>query len=155
MTPREQLIQEVLQAPDVIVGTLLKLLRLFKSGQTDIADKLAQVAEITEAEDSSLEQPPILFYEKGVLLVGGELPAQAQQIILENLKTFEKMPLVEADYTQAIAQMVRLNLPGGGIFDALIAKAVTKSEAEILLTLNPKHFVRLSQEVADRVEVPS
>jgi hypothetical protein len=55
----------------------------------------------------------------------------------------------------AIARMVRLNLPGGGIFDALIAQAALKAEVDILLTLNPSHFTRLGQDLAQRVQVPS
>ncbi len=50
--------------------------------------------------------------------------------------------------------MVRLNLPGGGIFDALIAQAALKTEADRILTLNPNHFMRLSSEIAQLVEVP-
>lgn len=54
-----------------------------------------------------------------------------------------------------IACMVELNLLGGGIFDALIAQAALKAEVDILLTLNPKHFTRLGQDLAQRVQVPS
>jgi predicted nucleic acid-binding protein len=50
--------------------------------------------------------------------------------------------------------MVSLNLPGGGIFDALIAQAALKANVDQLLTLNPKHFNRLSQTVASLVRVP-
>jgi predicted nucleic acid-binding protein len=50
--------------------------------------------------------------------------------------------------------MTSLNLPGGGIFDALIAQAALKSSADRLLTLNPKHFTRLDTAIADLVHVP-
>ncbi len=33
--------------------------------------------------------------------------------------------------------MVSLNLPGGGIYDALIAQAALKANVDRLLTLNP------------------
>jgi predicted nucleic acid-binding protein len=49
-----------------------------------------------------------------------------------------------------IAQMVALNLPGGGIFDALIAQAALKANADILLTLNFNHFTRLGEVIANK-----
>ncbi len=58
------------------------------------------------------------------------------------------------DYDAAIDRMVALNLPGGGIFDALIAQAALKASVDVLLTLNPKHFVRLGEEVSAIVQVP-
>jgi predicted nucleic acid-binding protein len=82
-------------------------------------------------------------------------PAIAQRLIDENLNLFVAIPLTVDDYKQAIACMVRLNLPGGGIFDALIAQAALKADVDILLTLNPTHFNRLGQDVAQRVQVPS
>ena len=50
--------------------------------------------------------------------------------------------------------MTLLNSPGGGIFDALIAQAAVKASVDVLLTLNPKHFVRLGDEVSSIVQVP-
>lgn len=50
--------------------------------------------------------------------------------------------------------MANLNIPGGGIFDALIAQAAIKAEVDILLTLNPNHFTRLESAIADIVQVP-
>ena len=47
-----------------------------------------------------------------------------------------------------------LNLPGGGIFDALIAQAALKASVDRLLTLNPKHFTRLSEAIALLVLMP-
>jgi predicted nucleic acid-binding protein len=82
-------------------------------------------------------------------------PALAQRLLDENLYAFVAIPLAADDYQQAIARMVRLNLPGGGIFDALIAQAALKAEVDLLLTLNPNHFARLGQDLAQRVQVPS
>jgi predicted nucleic acid-binding protein len=81
-------------------------------------------------------------------------PAVAQNLIRDNLQTFECVPLTAEDYTEAIDVMVQHQIPGGGIFDALIAQAALKSQADILLTLNPKHFVRLSPVIASKVQVP-
>lgn len=50
MTPRERLIQEVEQAPDVLVDVLLKLLLLVKSGQTQILKRLQQFATTQPSE---------------------------------------------------------------------------------------------------------
>ncbi|MBA3920496.1 MAG: PIN domain-containing protein, partial [Nostocaceae cyanobacterium] len=53
--------------------------------------------------------------------------AAAQRLIGDNLPLLEAIPLTADDYQQAIACMVELNLPGGGIFDALIAQAALKA----------------------------
>jgi predicted nucleic acid-binding protein len=50
--------------------------------------------------------------------------------------------------------MAALNLPGGGIFDALIAQAALNAGVDILLTLNPNHFTRLGEAIANLVQVP-
>ncbi len=81
-------------------------------------------------------------------------PQDAKRLIENNLNYLETVVLDQADYQAAIAQMTALNLIGEGIFDALIAQAALKSSAERLLTLNPKHFTRLSAELAQIVYVP-
>jgi predicted nucleic acid-binding protein len=50
--------------------------------------------------------------------------------------------------------MVALKLPGGSIFDALIAQAALKAKVNHLLTLNAKDFIRLSEKIAILVQVP-
>jgi predicted nucleic acid-binding protein len=75
-------------------------------------------------------------------------------LILENLQKFEFIPLTGDEYQIVIAKMVNLNLTGGSIYDALIAQAALKSSANILLTLNPNHFIRLGVEVANIVQIP-
>ena len=80
---------------------------------------------------------------------------QAAQILLERcLQYLEAVPLETADYQAAIAQMTALNIPGGGIFDALIAQAALKVSADQILTLNPSHFSRLNTAIAQITEVP-
>ncbi len=81
-------------------------------------------------------------------------PALAQRLIAENLQTFECIELSAADYSAAIAIMVHHQLPGGGIYDALIAQAALKASADRLLTLNTNHFLRLGETVAQKVQVP-
>lgn len=81
-------------------------------------------------------------------------PREAQTLLARCLQYLEAVPLETADYRAAIAQMAILNLPGGGIFDALIAQAALKAEADRILTLNPNHFSRLSTEIAEITVVP-
>jgi predicted nucleic acid-binding protein len=82
-------------------------------------------------------------------------PQEVQRLIESYLQHLKTVPLEQTDYQIAIAQMTALNLPGGGIFDALIAQAALKSSAERLLTLNPKHFSRLGEPIAQIVYVPA
>ncbi|MEH2321044.1 type II toxin-antitoxin system VapC family toxin [Nostoc sp.] len=81
-------------------------------------------------------------------------PQQAEMIIVDMSQYLEAVPLLFNDYQTAIAQMATLNLPGGGIFDALIAQAALKAEVDALLTLNPNHFTRLGNAIADIVQIP-
>jgi predicted nucleic acid-binding protein len=81
-------------------------------------------------------------------------PELAQRLITENLERFEVIPLTTEDYQMVLAQMVNLNLTGGGIYDGLIAQAAVKAEANTLLTLNPNHFTRLGEDIARLVQVP-
>jgi predicted nucleic acid-binding protein len=81
-------------------------------------------------------------------------PELAQRLISENLERFEVIPLTSEDYQMVLAQMVNLNLTGGGIYDALIAQAAVKAEVNTLLTLNPNHFTRLGEDIARLVQVP-
>lgn len=80
MTLREQLIQEVLDAPDFLVSLLLNLLRLIRSGREGMAQRLTQLVEdLGEAGDvleseAEVGMEPVLFYRGTALVVGGRLP---------------------------------------------------------------------------------
>jgi len=50
--------------------------------------------------------------------------------------------------------MLACGLPGGAIFDALIAQAAVKVSADRLFTLNPGYFIRLDDGIAQITEVP-
>jgi predicted nucleic acid-binding protein len=82
-------------------------------------------------------------------------PQNVQRLIERNLQFLATITLEKADYQAAIAQMTALNLPGGGIYDALIAAAALKISADPLMTLNSKHFIRLDAAIAQIVVVPS
>ncbi len=77
-------------------------------------------------------------------------PHQAQSTIADISQYLEVVPLHSNEYLAAITQMVALNLPGGGIFDALIAQAALKADVNILLTMNPSHFTRLGEAIANK-----
>ena len=79
----------------------------------------------------------------------------AQRLINENLSSFTAIPLTADDYQKAISLMVRLNLPGRGIFDTIIAQAALKAKADTILTLNPNHFTRLGKDIGQKVKVSS
>lgn len=81
-------------------------------------------------------------------------PQEAQALLMGCLNYLEAVPLERVDYQVAIDQMTALNLPGGGIFDALIAQAALKVHAESILTLNPSHFIRLDTTIAQMTKVP-
>jgi predicted nucleic acid-binding protein len=85
----------------------------------------------------------------------GISPAAAQQLLGHNLNKFETVSLTVEDYRATIARMVSLNLPGGGIYDALIAQAAIKANVDILLTLNPNDFTRLREDVTRLVQQPT
>ena len=74
--------------------------------------------------------------------------------IADLLEYLEPVPLLTQEYQKAIALMTTLKLGGGGIFDAVIAQAALKVEADCILTLNPKDFTRLGDEIAVLVQMP-
>ena len=81
-------------------------------------------------------------------------PSDAESVITDFLQYLQIVSLDGQDYQSAIACMVDLNIPGGGVFDALIAQAALKVQVDILFTLNPNHFTRLGQAIAQIAQVP-
>ncbi|MEH2003235.1 MAG: hypothetical protein V7L00_31695 [Nostoc sp.] len=53
-------------------------------------------------------------------------PSDAESVITDFLQYLQIVSLDGQDYQSAIACMVALNIPGGGVFDALIAQAALK-----------------------------
>jgi predicted nucleic acid-binding protein len=64
------------------------------------------------------------------------------------------IPLSEADYSWTLHRLTELGIAGGGIYDALHARAALTAEVQALLTLNEQHFVRLGEDVARLVLRP-
>jgi predicted nucleic acid-binding protein len=79
-------------------------------------------------------------------------PIDVAQILQRHLTHFTGITLETEDYRQAITRLVNLNLPGGVIFDALIAEAALKVAVDQICTLNPKDFRRLGEPITSLVE---
>ena len=47
-----------------------------------------------------------------------------------------------------------LGVAGGAVYDGLIARAAAKAHADTLVTLNPKHFLRVWPAGAERIQTP-
>ena len=56
-------------------------------------------------------------------LINSINPKQAQEIIINNLKTFNTIDLGSDDYLAVLKNVSQLNIVGGGIYDAIIAQA--------------------------------
>lgn len=77
------------------------------------------------------------------------------QLIDSNvLAHFDVVELALGDYRALLDAAAEQDLRGGAIYDALIASAAEKTEAEHLLTLNPDDFRRVWPAGADRVITP-
>ncbi len=79
-------------------------------------------------------------------------PIDVAQILQRHLTHFTCITLETEDYQHAITRLVNLNLPGGVIFDALIAEAALKVAVDRICTLNPKDFKRLGEPITPLVE---
>jgi predicted nucleic acid-binding protein len=78
----------------------------------------------------------------------------AYALVQMNLSLLRGVALEESDYWLVIDRMRRLKLPGGAIYDAIHAQATLKLGADVLLTLNEKHFIRLGADLASLVQNP-
>lgn len=75
-------------------------------------------------------------------------PQSAQKLITCNLERFELILLSGRDYHTVINNLANLGLTGSSIYDGLIAHAAIKSQADVLLTLNPHNFQQFGPEIA-------
>lgn len=79
---------------------------------------------------------------------------QVKILLQDNLAHFEVIVLTPDEYWDTLERVTTLGFSGGAVFDALLAQAASKARADVLLTLNAKHFVRLGEDVAKIVQVP-
>ena len=82
------------------------------------------------------------------------LPSEAYALIKANLQQFSIINFDTNDYIAVLDNLEQLGLPGAAVYDALIAWAALKADADGLLTLNPGHFRRLGAQVEALVMVP-
>lgn len=81
-------------------------------------------------------------------------PDDALQLMDGLLQNYRRIALTEADYHAALSRCTAQNLSGRVIFDALIAQATLSAGAGALVTLNPKDFCRLGEDIATLVVSP-
>lgn len=82
-------------------------------------------------------------------------PASAKLILSQTIAPKATViPLETRDYLAVIERQASLGLVGGSIYDALLARAAQKAEVDLLLTFNPKDFLRVWPEGAEKVRVP-
>ena len=82
-------------------------------------------------------------------------PALAWRLIRENVLTsLEVIPLLGDDYRTVIEQLASLGIGGGATYDALIAQAASKCNADRVITFNGEHFRRVRPDLASRIILP-
>ena len=71
-------------------------------------------------------------------------PGMAARLVRENISAVTRVvTLSAADYLAAIGNLAEQSLSGGVMYDALIVRAAQKVDADRLLTLNPRDFLRV------------
>jgi predicted nucleic acid-binding protein len=82
-------------------------------------------------------------------------PGLARQLVQKNVLTVARVVTLSArDYGAVIDELGDLGVAGGAVYDALIARAAAKANVDLLLTLNPKHFLRVWPAGAERIQAP-
>ncbi len=82
-------------------------------------------------------------------------PATARRLVEENVAGAARVVTLSAsDYRSVLTKVADLGLAGGGVYDALVARAAQKGGADRLLTLNLGHFERLWPELRPILPVP-
>lgn len=82
-------------------------------------------------------------------------PGVAARLVHDNVAAVANVvPLNAADYAAVVRAVAELGLSGGVVYDALVAQAARKTNAERLLTLNPRDFLRVWPEGAEIVIAP-
>jgi predicted nucleic acid-binding protein len=82
-------------------------------------------------------------------------PGVATRLVHENVATVAHVvPSTAADYASVVRTVAELGLSGGVVYDALVAQAARKANAERLLTLNVRDFLRVWPEGAGIVVAP-
>jgi len=81
-------------------------------------------------------------------------PAVAQQLINNILGRFKVVFLSDEDYIAVINHLSDLGIVGGATYDALILHAAVKANADRVVTLDEKDFLRVHSALADKIVSP-
>jgi len=82
-------------------------------------------------------------------------PTMAHQLIEGVVDVASSLvELSASDYVAVVARMANLGLAGGTVYDALIARAAEKSQADRLMTFNERHFRAVWPEGEEIVSKP-
>ena len=82
-------------------------------------------------------------------------PDTARRLIRDNVASVATVVALDlGDYEAVLDDVSTLALPGGIVYDALVARAARKSAADKLVTLNVADFRRVWLEASDRVIEP-
>jgi hypothetical protein len=84
------------------------------------------------------------------------LAVLAEKLIFKDIiPHFQIIELDQNDYRTVLHILATNNIEGGATYDALIAHAAFKAQAEKLLTFNVKHFKKVYSAITHIVEEPS
>lgn len=81
-------------------------------------------------------------------------PDIAWRAIERNLPHFEVIALTAEEYAQVLSDLSARAIGGGPTYDVLIAAVARKAGVDLLLTLNPSHFLCVVPDLADRIQEP-
>ena len=78
----------------------------------------------------------------------------AWRLIQENTTCVKVVALTANDYRRAIGRLADSQMPGGAVYDALIARIAERLAVDRLVTLSPRHFKRVWPEGRQRIVAP-
>jgi predicted nucleic acid-binding protein len=82
-------------------------------------------------------------------------PGIAAKLVYDNVAVLATVvPLTAADYASVVRSVAELALSGGVVYDGLVAHAARKTNADRLVTLNPRDFLRVWPEGHSVITVP-
>jgi predicted nucleic acid-binding protein len=79
---------------------------------------------------------------------------QAMLFIKEIRERITIIALTSEEYFETLETFAALEILGGAIYDAILAKCALKSHAEKLFTWNRRHYERLGPDIVHRLHVP-
>ena len=82
-------------------------------------------------------------------------PAEALQLIQENVAPHTLVALSASDYVNLIEDLANAGVSGGAVYDGVIAQAAQLAKVDLLLTLNVPHFQRVWAAGANKVDSPA